>query len=310
MKAVVVSEFGAPSVLKLADVPKPQPDRDQVLVRVKAASVGPWDAWIREGKSALPQPLPLVPGSDISGVVEGTGSSVSAFRPGDEIYGVTNKRFIGGYAEYALAEAGMIAPKPRTLDHVQAASVPVVAVTASQMLFEYANVSAGELCLVHGAAGNVGAYAVQLAHQKGIRVVATASANDAEYLRELGADQVIDYRTARFDDVVKDVDAVIDLVGGEIADRSYGVLKPGGVLVSAVVFEPSQEKARQYGVRAVFMLVDVATERLGKITDLLDRGALKTRVGSVLPLDQAQAAHQMLAGAPHARGKIVLKVAD
>ena len=143
VKAVVVSEFGAPSVLKLADMPKPQPDRDQVLVRVKAAGVGPWDAWIREGKSALPQPLPLIPGSDISGVVEGTGSAVSAFRPGDEIYGVTNKRFTGGYAEYALAEAGMIAPKPRTLDHVQAASVPVVAVTAWQMLFEYANLSAG-----------------------------------------------------------------------------------------------------------------------------------------------------------------------
>jgi NADPH:quinone reductase-like Zn-dependent oxidoreductase len=310
VKAIVVSEFGAPSVLKLADVPKPQPDRDQVLVRVKAAGVGPWDAWIREGKSALPQPLPLIPGSDISGVVEGTGSAVSAFRPGDEIYGVTNKRFTNGYAEYALAEVGMIALKPRTLDHVQAASVPVVAVTAWQMLFEYANLSAGQLSLVHGAAGNVGAYAVQLAHQKGIRVVATASTNDAEYLRDLGADQVIDYRTMRFDDVVKDVDAVIDLVGGETADRSYGVLKPGGVLVSAVVFEPSQEKARQYGVRAVFMLVDVTTERLAKITDLLDRGALKTRVGSVLPLDQAQTAHQMLGGAPHEPGKIVLKVAD
>lgn len=178
------------------------------------------------------------------------------------------------------------------------------------MLFEYANLSAGELSLVHGAAGNVGAYAVQLAHQKGIRVVATASANDASYLRDLGADQIIDYRTTRFDDVVKDVDAVIDLVGGEIADRSYGVLKPGGVLVSAVVFEPSQEKARQYRVRAVFMLVDVTTERLAKITDLLERGALKTRIGSFLPLDQAQTAHQMLAGAPHERGKIVLKVAD
>ena len=139
MKAVVVSEFGAPSVLKLADIPKPEPGRGQVLVRVD-----PWDAWIREGKSALPQPLPFIPGSDISGVVEAAGSAVSAFRPGDEIYGVINKRYTGGYAEYALAEAGMIAPKPRTLDHVQAASVPVVAVTAWQMLFECANLSAGK----------------------------------------------------------------------------------------------------------------------------------------------------------------------
>jgi NADPH:quinone reductase-like Zn-dependent oxidoreductase len=310
MRAVVVSEFGAPSVLKLADVPKPEPGPDQVLVRVKAAGVGPWDAWIREDKSALPQPLPLIPGSDISGIVEATGSAASVFRPGDEIYGVTNKRFTGGYAEYAVAEVGRIAPKPRTLDHVEAASVPVVAVTAWQMLFEYANLSAGQVSLVHGAAGNVGAYAVQLAHQKEIRVVATASANDAEYLRDLGADQVIDYRTTRFDDVVKDVDAVIDLVGGEIADRSYRVLKPGGVLVSAVVFEPSQEKARQHRVRAIFMLVDVTTEPLAKITDLLDRGALKTQVGSVLSLDQAQTAHQMLGGAPHKRGKIVLKIAD
>jgi NADPH:quinone reductase-like Zn-dependent oxidoreductase len=310
VKAVMVSEFGAPSVLKLAEVPKPRPDRHHVLVRVKAAGVGPWDAWIREGKSALPQPLPLIPGSDISGVVEATGAAVHAFQPGDEIYGVTNKRFTDGYAEYALAEAGMIAPKPRALDHVQAASVPVVAVTAWQMLFEYANLSAGQLCLVHGAAGNVGAYAVQLAHQSGVRVVATASANDADYLRELGANQVIDYRTARFDDMVKDVDAVIDLVGGETADRSYGVLKAGGVMVSAVVFEPSQQKARQYGVRTVFMLVDVTNERLAMITNLLESGTLKSSVGSVLPLDQAQTAHQMLAGAPHERGKIVLKVAD
>jgi NADPH:quinone reductase-like Zn-dependent oxidoreductase len=205
-----------------------------------------------------------------------------------------------------LAEAGMIAPKPKTLDHVQAASVPVVAVTAWQMLFEYANLSAGELCLVHGAAGNVGSYAVQLAHQQGIRVVATASANDAEYLRELGANQVIDYRTVRFDDTVKDVDAVIDLVGGETADRSYGVLKPGGVMVSAVVFDLSQEKARHYGVRAVFMLVDVTNERLAKITNLLDSGRLKTSVASVLPLDR----HTRCSMGPHERGKIVLKVAD
>lgn len=310
MKAVVVSEFGAPSVLRVADVPKPRPGPSQVLVRVKAAGVGPWDAWIREGKSALPQSLPLIPGSDISGIVEAAGPAAGAFRTGDEIYGVTNKRFTGGYAEYALAEAGMIAPKPTTLDHVQAASVPVVAVTAWQMLFEYANLSAGDSCLVHGAAGNVGAYAVQLARQKGVRVTATASANDAEHLRELGADQVIDYRAARFEDLVKDVDAVIDLVGGETANRSYGVLKRDGVLVSAVVFEPSQEKARQHGIRAVFMLVDVTTERLASIAGLLDRGALKASVGSVLPLEQALAAHRMLGGAPHERGKIVLKVAE
>jgi NADPH:quinone reductase-like Zn-dependent oxidoreductase len=310
VKAVLVSKFGAPDVLQVVDVPKPQPGPSQVLVRVKAAGVGPWDAWIREGKSALPQPLPLVPGSDISGIVEGTGPAAGAFRPRDEVYGVTNRRFTGGYAEYALAEAGMIAPKPRTLDHVQAASVPVVAVTAWQMLFEHANLSAGDSCLVHGAAGNVGAYAVQLARRNGITVIATASANDAGYLRELGADQVIDHRATRFETVAKGVDAVIDLVGGETADRSYGVLKPGGVLVSAVVFEPSQEKARRHGVRAVFMLVDVTSERLARITELLDRGALATSVGSVLPLEHALTAHRMLGGAPHERGKIVLKVGD
>ena len=186
--------------------------------------VGPWDAWIREGKSALPQPLPLIPGSDISGIVEGTGSAVGAFSPGDEIYGVTNKRFTGGYAEYALAEAGMIAPKPTTLDHVQAASVAVVAVTAWQMLFEHANLSAGAVCLVHGAAGNAGPYGVQLARQKGITVIATASANCAEYLRQLGAERVIDYRTTSFEAAVKDVDAVIDL--GRRGDDGPVVRRP------------------------------------------------------------------------------------
>ncbi len=163
MRAALIRQFGPPSVIATADVPKPEPAAGQVLVRVKAAGVGPWDALIREGKAAVSPLLPLILGSDFSGIVEAAGSGVTDFKPGDEIYGATNPQFIDAYAEYACASAKMVARKPARLNDLQAASAPVVAVTASQILFEYAHAAAGQTVLIHGAAGNVGAYAVQLA---------------------------------------------------------------------------------------------------------------------------------------------------
>ncbi len=205
MKAARIHRFGPPDAIVIDDLPVPVPAVDQVLVRMKGAGVGPWDALIREHKSVVDSPLPLTLGSDLSGIVEAVGSPSCGFQPGDEMYGVTNTQFIGAYAELALADANRIAPKPPTLDFLEAASAPVVAVTAWQMLFDYANASAGQSVLIHGAAGNVGAYAVQLASQAGLHVFATADADDAPYVRELGATNVIDHRDTRFEDTVPPV---------------------------------------------------------------------------------------------------------
>ena len=207
MKAARVHQYGPPSAITLEDLPIPVAGPGEVLVRVHAAGVGPWDGWVRAGKSVLPQPLPLTLGSDLSGVIAAVGDGVAEFAPGDEVFGVTNPRFTGAYAEYAVAAAGMIARKPASLTHVDAASVPVVAVTAWQALFEEARLERGASVLIHGAAGNVGGYAVQLAHMAGLHVAATADGK---------------------------VDAVIDLVGGEtqteILQRIESRRTPGGSL--------------------------------------------------------------------------------
>jgi NADPH:quinone reductase-like Zn-dependent oxidoreductase len=305
MKAVRVHQFGGIDAITYEELPCPIPNKGQVLVRVKAAGVGPWDAWIRAGKSVLFQPLPLILGSDLSGVVESVGSEVSDFQPGDEIFGVTSPQFTGAQAEYALAEVNMIARKPARLGHVEAASVPVVAVTAWQMLHDHGQVDDTKRVLVHGAAGNVGSYAVQLAKRAGAEVVATALSGDIDYVRTLGADQVIDVQTVDFEEKCRDVDVVLDTVGGETLARSFQVLKPGGILISAVA-KPNQEEAERRRIRAVFILVAVTSAVLIKIAALLESGELKTRVGEVLPLDQVRLAHEMLAGKPHKPGKIVL----
>jgi NADPH:quinone reductase-like Zn-dependent oxidoreductase len=308
MKAARVLQFGPPNVIKNVDLPRPEPAAGQLLVHVKAAGVGPWDALIREGKSELHQPLPLILGSELSGTVEAIGPEVSGFERGDEVYGATNEQFTGAYAEYALPSAGMMAPKPKTLSFIEAASAPVVTVTAWQMLFEYAQATLGQTVLIHGGAGNVGAYAVQLAKQAGLHVVATAASADLEYVRRLGADSVVNYRTERFEESVADVDVVLDTIGGDTQQRSLRVLKPGGILVSVVSPVPEATQ-KQYGIRAVFFYVDVTTGRLNRITELFDSGKLLTDVGTVLPLEDARIAHEMLGGAPHKRGKIVLSIA-
>ena len=306
MKAVRIHRFGGPEVIVIDDVPKPVPNPGEVVVKVEAAGVGPWDALIRRGNSALPQTLPLTLGSDFSGVIDSVGPGLERFQVGDEVFGVAAENFTGACAEYARAKSSMIAPKPQTLNHSHAASVPVVSVTAWQMVFEFAQLSAGQSVLIHGGAGNVGAYAVQFAKQAGAMVITTAAASDAFYIRGLGGLGVIDYRASRFEKNVKEVDAVIDTVGGEILERSFGVVKRGGVIISSSA-APSQEKAQQHGVRASFFLVQVTADRLQKIAELIDAGRLKTEVGEVLWLDQARHAHEMLEGAPHRRGKIILK---
>ena len=303
MKAAIVTRSGPPDVLVIEEVPQPKPGAHEVLVRVAAAGVGPWDALIREGKSEVTPPPPLTPGSDLSGIIEAVGSGVTDWKVGDEVYGVTNPQFCGAYAEFAVASASMIARKPEKLTHVEAASVPVVAVTAWQMLFDYAQLQPGQTALVLGGAGNVGAYAVQIAAESKIRVIATAGANDLEFVRSLGAEKAIDRRTVDYSSLT--ADAVLDLVGGETRERAAKTVKPGSIVVSATAMNPVTSRS---DVRSVFFYVEVTTARLDTISDLFERGKLKTQVGTVLPLDEARRAHEMLAGAPHARGKIVLRV--
>ena len=307
MKAARIHQFGPPDVIVIDDVAQPMPGPGEVLVRVAAAGVGPWDALIREHKSVVKAALPLILGSDLAGVVEEVGPDVSMFQVGQAVYGVTHPDFCGAYTQCAIASAKMIARKPQRLSHVEAASAPVVAVTAWQMLFDYAEAKPTQRVLVHGAAGNVGGYAVQLASQAGLEVFATAASEDVAEVRSLGATTVIDDKTTRFENAVPPVDIVIDTVGGDTRARSFGIIKPGGILVTSVS-EPLPEHEQENGVRAVFFLVEVTAARLDRITDLFDQGKLIARVGSVLPLEQARLAHEMLAGAPHKRGKIVLEV--
>jgi NADPH:quinone reductase-like Zn-dependent oxidoreductase len=310
MQAIRVHAFGGPEVLSVETIARPRPASGEVLLRIKAAGVGPWDGWVRGGKSVIPQPLPLTPGSDIAGIVEAVGADVGDFTVGEAVYGVTNPRFTDAYADYAIAKATMISGKPETLSFVEAASVPVIAVTAWQALFEHARVQPGQTVLIHGAAGSVGAFAVQMAKLAEAHVIATAGNDDLDYVRSLGADRVIDYRAERFDEQVRGLDAVIDLVGGETQTRSFSVLKPGGYLVSAVS-QPNREQAGQSRVHARFFQVDVTTMDLTRIAEMIDAGDLRTRVGCTVPLTDARIAHEMLEGTRKTpRGKIVLKVAD
>ena len=299
MRAARIHRFGSPNVIVIDDVSRPVPGDGEILVHVAAAGVGPWDALIREGKSKVSPPPPLTLGSDLSGVVEAVGPGVTGFNRGDEIYGVTNPQFCGANAEYALASSGMVARKPSRLTHVEAASVPVVAVTAWQMLFDYAHVQSGQTVLILGAAGNVGAYAVQFAARSRIHVIATAGAQDLEYVRSLGAETVIDYTSDKLDYTAWSVDSVLDLVGGSTREEAARALNPGGILVSVV--SPDPLPRQRSDIRSVFFYVDVTTARLDAISEMFASGTLSTQVGTVLPLDQVRVAHEMLA-ALHTRG--------
>jgi NADPH:quinone reductase-like Zn-dependent oxidoreductase len=307
MKAARIHQFGPPEVISLDELPQPTATGNEVLVRVAAAGVGPWDAWIREGKSVVTVALPVTLGSDISGIVEQIGPAVSQFAVGDVVYGVSNANFTGGYAEYAVASENTLSLKPKSLDWLAAASAPVVAVTAWQMLFEYSKAQPGQSVLILGAAGSVGSYAVQLAAQAGLTVFATASSEDADYVRGLGAALVVDYKTASLADVVPLVDIVLDMVGGSPRDASLPRIKPGGILVS-IVSDVNPTPAPN--IRGVFFLVEVTSQRLHRLTELFDSGRLRTNVGTDLPLEAVRLSHEMLGGAPHRRGKIVLRVAD
>lgn len=311
MKAVQVHNYGGPEVLRFEDAPRPTPESGELLIKVYAASVNALDWKLRAGymKDMFPLPLPYIPGWDVSGVVEATGPGVTQFRKGDEVYAVSDgaRGGKGTYAEYGVIKETEAALKPKSIDHVHAAALPVVALTAWQALFDQAGLSNGEKVLIHGAAGGVGSVAVQLAKWKGAHVIGTASGRNQSLLRELGVDEPIDYEKTQFENVVHDVDVVLDTLGGETQKRSWKVLKKGGFLVS-IVAPPSPEEAAKYGVRATFMAGHPSSSQLAEIAKLVDAGKLKPIVGTVLPLSDSRRAHE-LNETGHGRGKTVLKVA-
>jgi NADPH:quinone reductase-like Zn-dependent oxidoreductase len=254
----------------------------------------------------LPLPLPVITGTDVAGVVAATGEGVSNFSVGQEVYGFAGVSG-GAYAQYACIPSAHLAPKPQTLDFVEAAAMPLAAAVAWQALVDSGQLQAGQRVLVHGGAGGVGTFAIQLAHYKAARVVATAASHDAEFVQSLGADEVIDYRATRFETLNGNVDIVLDTQGGEVEQRSWGTLKRGGLLVS-LLMPPSEEAAAKHGARGLMLMGNPTSEILQELGRLVDRGHLRPIVGKVLPLQHAQEA-QTLKEFGHTRGKIVLKVA-
>jgi NADPH:quinone reductase-like Zn-dependent oxidoreductase len=308
MKAVRIHRFGGPEVLMLDDVPWPQPKDDEVLVRVHAASVNPVDYKIRSGSSSVKEDqLPYTLGRDLSGTVELLGTRAHTLKAGDPIFA-----FIGldrgTYAEYVVVKAMEMATKPETLDHVQATAVPLAGLTAWQGLFDHGQVQAGQRVLIHGGAGGVGHLAVQFAKAKGATVLTTASGVDLDFVHGLGADEVIDYKVERFEDRARDIDLVFDLIAGETQNRSWGVLKEGGILVSTLG-QPPAEKAAQHSVRAAGYRAQPNPAQLSEIRRLIDDGQVRVVVDRVFPLTEAGAAQEYLER-EHVRGKVVLRVAD
>jgi len=308
MKAVRIHAYGDRSVLQFEDAPKPAIARDEALVRVVAAAVNPIDWKIRQGhlKTMVPYVFPLTLGWDFSGVIEALGSEVSGLAVGDAVFSRPDIRRDGSYAEYVAVRAVEIARKPKTISHIEAASIPLVGITAWETIVSVGNLVAGQKALIHAASGGVGSLAVQIAKSRGAHVVATTSSANIELVRSLGADQVIDYRNQRFTDKVKDVDVVVDTVGGDVQASSWSVLRRGGILVSTVSV-PSIERAAALGVRSAFVLISPNAAVLDQLAGLVDAGKLRPLIGGEFALRNVADAHA-LSESGRTIGKIVLYV--
>jgi NADPH:quinone reductase-like Zn-dependent oxidoreductase len=300
MRAIRAHAFGGPEVLEMDDVPRPSPGDGEVLVRVIAASVNPIDWKLREGQYPT-LAVPFITGGDFSGTIEATGPGVSAFRVGDEVFGGVPGS-TGSHAEFVVVPAGAIAPKPRSLDHIQAASVPLTAMTAWQGLFDHGKLAAGEHVLILGASGGVGSLAVQFARNAKARVSATASTENVAHVRELGADQVIDYRKHRLQDVVSGVDLCLDLVGGDLRRSAFDVVRRGGRLVTTVMPPPDEDLARARGISALHFRQQFRGDDLREIARQIDAGAVRVRVARVLP-SSARPTPRSSTGRSRSRGR-------
>jgi NADPH:quinone reductase-like Zn-dependent oxidoreductase len=310
MKAVVIHEYGGPDVLKYEDIPRPEPKDDQLLIRVIAAGVNPVDGMIRSGMFDREgsRAFPIILGGDVAGVVEKVGSKVTKLKAGDPMFAYVSLDNSGGYAQYALVPEREAAPKPKSLTYVEAAAVPIVAMTAWQALVDTAKLSAGQTVLIHGGSGGVGSFAIQIAKARGAKVIATASTANQDFLKQLGADLAIDYTKQKFEDVAKDVDVVLDSIGGDTLARSYGVVKTGGIIVS-IVARLNESELEKHGIRGAALSVEPNSEELAEIGKLIDDKKIKVIVSQTFPLSEAMKAQEQVATG-HTRGKIVLKIAD
>ncbi len=310
MQAIRVHSYGTSDRLTLDTVPLPNFSADEILVRVHAASVNPVDWKVCDGvlKEKLVMRMPFIPGGDFSGTVAAVGSAVTALRPETDVFGMTSTPGYraGAFAEYVTVKATDVAVKPRRLDHVKAASIPLAALTAWQAVFDRGAVRRGQRILIHAGAGGVGSFAIQFAREAGAYVITTTSAGNAEYVRTLGADQVIDYRAQAFEEVLTDVDVVIDLIGEDVQRRSYAVLRPGGILVNAwgTIME---ECANAAGIRAIKVAVEANGAQLTEIAALIDAGKVETTIAAIIPYANAAEA-LALSRTGHVRGKIVLAI--
>jgi NADPH:quinone reductase-like Zn-dependent oxidoreductase len=307
MRAVQIAQFGGPDVLQLKRLPIPQPRTGELLLKVRAASVNPVDYKIRSGKYPAVQAdkLPYVLGRDVSGEVAARGSGVTAFGEGEALCAMVRVDG-GGYAEYVIVREGDASRAPKTLDAVSAAAVPLAGLTAWQGLFRHGGLKPKQRVLIHGGSGGVGHFAIQFAKTRGAYVLTTVSEQSVDFVRSLGADEVIDFKRVRFETQVEEVDVVFDLIGGETQERSWSVLKKGGILVSTVSV-PSEEQARAHGVRGIRYTVDESGSELAEIAGLIDAGKVKPKVAKVFSLDAAAAAQRYLEQG-NAQGKVVLVV--
>jgi NADPH:quinone reductase-like Zn-dependent oxidoreductase len=310
MKAIRIHKYGGPEVLQYEDAPRPEPQAGEVLVRVHAAGVNPIDWKVREGemKDFWPHEFPLILGWDLSGVVEELGRGVSQFKIDDEVYGLPDPTRGGAYADYIVVRESELALKPNSLHHIRAAAVPLATLTAWQALFDTAQLQPDQRVLIHAGSGGVGHFAVQLAKWKGAYVFATASTKNQDLLRELGVDEPIDYTQQRFEAVARNIDVVLDTLGGETQERSWQVLKKGGAL-SSVVQPPSAEKAKELGVRAAFVASHPSGAQLAEIAKIIEAGKLAPVINRILPLSEARRAHE-LSQSGHTHGKIALRVTN
>jgi NADPH:quinone reductase-like Zn-dependent oxidoreductase len=308
-QAIRIHEFGGPDVLKQESVELPQPKSQEVLVRIMAASVNPVDTKTRQGKfqAIKVDDLPLTLGRDLSGVVENCGADTNGIRKGDAVFALLGSER-GAYAQFAMVRLDELAPKPENLSHVEAAAVPLAALTAWQGMIDHGALEAGQRVLIHGAAGGVGHFAVQIAKARGAWVAATCSGRDLDFVRSLGADQVIDHEKQKFENDVNDIDLVFDLVAGETQDRSFSVLKDGGALISTLK-EPDAQKAAAKDLRVAHYMTESDGGELNQIGALLLEGKIKPFIFATFPLSEAARA-EILLDKSHVQGKVVLTVAQ